>query len=141
MKVTLSINNNKTVKVLPVIPEGSVSIDYGQSTNQNKDSVKYGQIKVLGAEPLATVQIDAFFPSDMKADYVTAGASGTALGYIKWLRDLRKNRKTVRVVITDNNSKPIFNRLMAIETFNIQPIDRAGDYPYSITFEQYRAVK
>ena len=54
MKMTVSIDNNKTIVVMPFITTDSLSIDYGQSSNENKDSVKYGQIKVMGAEPLAS---------------------------------------------------------------------------------------
>lgn len=61
MKMTVSIDNNKTIVVMPFITVDSVTIDYGQSTNENKDSIKYGQIKALGAEPLASVSVTSFF--------------------------------------------------------------------------------
>ncbi len=42
MKMTVSIDNNKTIVVMPFITTDSLSIDYGQSSNENKDSVNNG---------------------------------------------------------------------------------------------------
>ena len=63
MNITVSTNNNETIVNLPFAPTDGLKIDYGSSTNENVDSVKYGQIKKLGREPLATVSIDSFFPA------------------------------------------------------------------------------
>lgn len=140
MKVTISTNNNRTIKTLPIVLEDSVSIDYGQSSAENKDSIKYGQIKVLGKEPLASITIDSFFPT-RSYPFITKGADTNALSYINWFRNNRKNRELMRVVITDEQGKSIFNRLMNLETFQITSRDQAGDYYYTMVFEQYRMVK
>ena len=45
------------------------------------------------------------------------------------------------VVITRKNGKEVFNRLMALETFEITQIDKAGNFHYDLEFEQYRLVR
>ena len=56
MKITIGIDNNKTIVVLPYVTTEMLTISYGDSPNENKDAVKYSQIKVMGAEPLAKRQ-------------------------------------------------------------------------------------
>lgn len=140
MRVTISVDNNKTIYVLPFVTEDMVKIDYGQSSNENKDSVKFGQIKVLGAEPLASVSISSFFPSG-RPGYAEADSKKVPMTYVRFFRDNRKKRKPMRVVITRKDKKEVFNRLMACESFEITKISRAGDYYYTLEFEQYRLVK
>ncbi len=137
MKVTVSIDNNKKIVQLPYVPADGLSIDYGSSTAENYDSVKYGQIKALGAEPLATVSIEGTFPS-YKASW-HQGTYKEPMSYVKFFRDNRKNRKPMRVVITSKDGKEDFNRLMSCETFSWS-IDQAGNIKYSLSFEQYRKV-
>lgn len=139
MKITISVDNNSSIKILPVVTVDSVTIDYGQSTNENKESTKYGNIKVLGAEPLASVSIDSFFPTK-ECSYLENGASIDGQGYVKWFRNNRKKRRPFRVVITDSD-KETFNRLMALETFTINKIDQNGNIEYAMQFEQYRKVR
>ena len=131
MNITASIDNNKTIVNMPFVPASGLTIDYGSSTNENVDSVKYGQIKKLGKEPLATVSIDSFFPASKTGE--------DPYKYVQFFRNARKKRKPVRIVITDND-REIFNRLMAIETFS-WTIDKVGGIDYSLSFEQYRKVK
>ena len=63
MKITIGIDNNKTIVVLPYVTTEMLTISYGDSPNENKDAVKYSQIKVMGAEPLAKVSISSVFPN------------------------------------------------------------------------------
>ena len=137
MKVTVSINNNSKIVQLPYAPSDGVSIDYGSSTTENYDSVKYGQIKALGAEPLATVSIEGTFPA-YKASW-HKGTYSDPMEYVKFFRDNRKKRKPMRVVITSKDGKEDFNRLMSCETFSWS-IDQVGNIKYSLSFEQYRKV-
>nr|DAM80989.1 MAG TPA: tail assembly protein [Caudoviricetes sp.] len=138
MNITVSTNNNKTIVNLPFVPTDGLTIDYGSSTNENVDSVKYGQIKKLGREPLATVSIDSFFPA-VRMSY-DRGSFEDPYKYIQFFRNNRKKRKPVRLVITDKKDREIFNRLMAIETFSWTP-DKVGGFNYSLSLEQYRKVK
>lgn len=129
MKITVSVDNNREIITLPKIPYEGIEIDYGSSSAVNCDSTKYGQIKKLGAEPLATVNLEGTF---YKKD--------DPLRYVKFFRDNRKNRKPMRIVITSQNGKTIFNRLMNCETFSFA-VDPAGNYNFALGFEQYRKVK
>lgn len=140
MKVTISIDNNKTIMVLPYVPEGAVKISYGSSLNQNMDSAKYGQIKAIGPEPLAAVSITGVFPRG-KTAYAEPGSKIDPMTYIRFFRNNRRNGKPFRVVVTRKDGREIFNRLMACEAFEIEPARRNGDVPYSLEFEQYRAVR
>lgn len=137
MKITVGIDNNKTIITLPYVPADGLTIDYGSSSAENHDSVKYGQVKTLGAEPLAQVTIDGTFPA-----YKTAWNRGTyedPLQYVRFFRNNRRDRKPMRIVITKNGGGEAFNRLMSCETFSWS-IDRAGNINYSLSFEQYRKV-
>ena len=138
MNITASIDNNKTIVNMPFVPASGLTIDYGSSTNENVDSVKYGQIKKMGKDPLATVSIDSFFPAS-KTGY-DRGSFEDPYKYVRFFRNNRKKRKPVRIVITDSNDREIFNRLMAIETFS-WTTDRVGGIDYSLSLEQYRKVK
>lgn len=140
MKVTISVDNNKKKMVLPYVTTDMLNISYGESSNENHDSVKYGQIKAFGAEPLAQVSISSIFPNG-REPWAEPDSKTDPMTYIRFFRDYRKKRKPMRVVITRKNGKEVFNRLMALETIEISKIDRAGNYHYSLEFEQYRVVK
>lgn len=137
MNVILSTNNNKNIVKLPYVAADGLTIDYGSSNAENFDSAKYGQIKVLGADPLASVSISGSFLA-----YSTKYAKGTystPFSYIKWMKDNRKNRIPMRLVITDNKKREIFNRLMNLESLSWS-VDKVGNINYSAEFEQYRKV-
>lgn len=138
MRITLAINNNKEIKVLPVVRVGDFTYDVN-ANNQNYDSVKYGQIKVMGKPALTTFSIESFFPSK-RYPFVDKNAQITPNTYIEWLKKCVNKRKPVRVVITNKN-KTIFNELMAIETFTCESPDQQGDIAYSLSMEQYIKVK
>ena len=61
--------------------------------------------------------------------------------YIRFFRNNRRDRKPFRVVITRKDGRELFNRLMACETFEIEPAKKNGDVPYALEFEQYRMVR
>lgn len=137
MKITVSIDNNKTIVRLPYVPADGLNIDYGASSAENYDNVKYGQVKALGAEPLAAVSIDGTFPAAK-----TAWHSGTykdPMSYVRFFRNNRRGRKPMRVVITRQKGDEVFNRLMSCETFSWST-DKVGNITYSLSFEQYRKV-
>ena len=54
MKITVSVDNNKKIITLPYAPAEGTEIGYGESSAQNFDSTKYGQVKALGAELVLT---------------------------------------------------------------------------------------
>lgn len=139
MKITIGIDNNKTIVVLPYVTTEMLTISYGESPNENKDAVKYSQIKVMGAEPLAKVSISSVFPNG-RQEYMEPDAYEDPMQYVRLFRNSRKNRKTMRVVITRNDGTEVFNRLCALETFEISGVNKNGDYSYSMEFEQYRLV-
>lgn len=140
MKVTISIDNNKTIRVLPYVTADMIRINYGSSQNQNMDSAKYGQIKALGPEPLAKVSITGIFPNG-RVPYGEPEAKMDPMTYIRFFRNNRRDRKPFRVVITRKDGREIFNRLMACEYFEIEPARKNGDVPYTLEFEQYRMVR
>lgn len=139
MKITIGIDNNKTIVVLPYVTTSMLNISYGDSPNENKDAVKYNQIKVMGAEPLARVSISSVFPNGLQ-HYAEPDSLADPMQYVKLFREARKNRKTMRVVITRKNGAEVFNRLCALETFEITGVNKAGDFSYSMELEQYRLV-
>ena len=137
MKITVSVDNNKKIITLPYVPAEGTEIGYGESSAQNFDSAKYGQVKALGAEPLATVTISGCFPA-----YKTPWHRGTykdPMEYVRFFRNNRRDKKPMRVVITRKNGREAFNRLMNCETFSWS-MDPAGNVNYSLSFEQYRMV-
>lgn len=139
MKVTLGIKDNTEIRVLPVVSEDAVKINYGASLNENKDSVKHGQFKVLGLNGLASVTCTGFF-TDNDYRFIEADAKEGVADNIEWYTKLKEDRIPVQLVIT-RKDVPIFSKLMALETFEISTIDRAGDATYSVAFEEYKEVK
>lgn len=132
MRVTISIDNNKKIIRLPYVEAGKLSIDYGNSNNEVFDTLN-GQIVVMGAEPLADVSISGSFPA-YKAAY-NRGTYKDPYNYIRFFRDNRK--KPMRIVVTDNHGKELFNRLMAVDSFKWEA-DKVGGYDYSLRLSQFR---
>ncbi len=137
MKITVSIDDNKTIVRLPYVPTDGLTIDYGASSAENYDNVKYGYVKTLGAEPLASVTIDGTFPAAKTAWH--KGTYGDPREYVRFFRNSRRDRKPMRVVITRQAGDEMFNRLMSCETFSWS-MDKVGNITYSLSFEQYRKV-
>lgn len=132
MRVTISIENNKKIIRLPYVEAGNLSIDYGSADNEVFDTLN-GKIVVIGSDPLANVSITGSFPA-YKAAY-NRGTYKDPYNYIRFFRDNRK--KPMRVVITDNKGKELYNRLMAVEEFKWEA-DKVGGYDYSLRLSQFR---
>ena len=137
MKITVSIDNNSKIVQLPYVPADGLEIDYGESSAENYDNAKYGQVKALGKEPLAKVSVEGIFPAYKTSWYQVTFKE--PLDYVRFFRNNRRDRKPMRVVITTKDGREAFNRLMNCETFNWS-IDQAGNIKYSLSFEQYRKV-
>lgn len=135
MQIAISIDNNKDVKILPVTPP-ELQIDYPILT-ETRDSLKYGEILVVKTEGLATVDIKSFFPTK-KGSYLQPGSTADGWDYVKWFRNNRKNRKLMRVVITNSKGREYFNRLCFCTDFQVTGIDCNGDIPYMMQFKQFR---
>lgn len=135
MQIAVGINNNKDVKILPVTP-ADMQIDYPILT-ETRDSLKYGEILVVKTEGLATVDIKSFFPTK-EGSYLQPGSTANGWDYVKWFRNNRKNRKLMRVVITNSKGREYFNRLCFCENFQVTGIDQNGDIQYTMQFKQFR---
>ena len=140
MRVIITIDNNSKIMVLPYVTSDMVKINYGQSSAQNSDSVKYGQIKTLGPEPLAMVSITGIFPKG-RLPFMERDAKTEPMDYVKFFRNNRRDRKPFRVIITRRDGREVFNRLMSCESFEISPAGRNGEIPYQLELEQYRMVR
>lgn len=135
MRIAISTDNNKVVKILPITPT-DIQLDYPIITEE-MDSIKYGTVLIVKKEGLATVDISSVFPTK-KYPFIQPGATSDGWGYVRWFRDQRKKRKLMRVVITNKSGKEYFNRLCFCEKFSVSGVDQNGDISYSISFKQYR---
>lgn len=137
MKVTFSVNNNKKIVVLPFVSDDAYSIDYGSANNEELDSVAGSSIIALGSDPLARVSLSGIFPA-RKESWMESDMLTDPQEYVTFFRLGKKNRTIFRLVITRNDGKGVFNRLVACTSLKIDPPKTNGDIPYSMDFTEYR---
>ena len=136
MKVTFSTDNNKNIVVLPYVLDDTYSIDYGSSNNEELDSAVGSTIMALGGDPLASVSFTGVFPA-RKESWMNSEMLDSQ-EYAAFFRDCKKDRTILRLVITRDNDKEVFNRLVAITSLKIDVPATNGDIPYDMELTEYR---
>lgn len=139
MKITFSKRNNKDIAVLPFVGEDSFTIELGEATTETFDTLKYGNLAVMGQYGLSRITIDTILPAH-KYPFVEAEAFDDPMEYVDFLDSAKQDRKPVRVVITRNDESTIINILTAVESISIKPPMRNGDIPFSVSLVEYRKL-
>lgn len=139
MKITLSKNNNKNIAVLPYVGEDSYSIEFGEDTAEKFDSAKRGSLLVLNDYGLSKITIDTVLPAH-RYSFVEAEAFDDPMEYIDFIDSAKQNRKPIRIVITRDDDSTVVNMLASVDSMTIQPPQRNGDIPFSMSLTEYRKL-
>ncbi|MEG0430303.1 MAG: hypothetical protein RR536_01845 [Anaerovoracaceae bacterium] len=133
MQITLSVNNNKEIRVLPVVPE-DIDIDY-QAETELIDRVSKGKLMIVKGEDLFKMDISSFFPSK-KYSFMQKGSTASPKDYIDFVAKQRAEKKPFRVVVTLKNGEELVNKLCYCTNFKISKIERNKDVKYSMSFTE-----
>lgn len=138
MDIVISVNNNEEVMILPIVPP-DIEIDKPWE-NSEKDSLKYGKIKLIGLPGLTSFSIESFFPVNKNYNFQKNGSEKDGRKYLVFFEKWRAKRVPFRVVITDKQKSELLNLPMAIDGFKYS-FDKVGDVKYSLSFQEYKFIK
>ena len=127
MDIFLHINNRQQTIRLPVLPS-EITINEPQN-NETFETFK-GTVQRIGMPGLKTLTLSSFFPEN---NYSFAKIDKTPLEYIQMLRDWKKRRIPIRVVIAELD----FNEAMAINNF-VTKADTSNDLTYTLELSEFR---
>ena len=131
--ITFSANNNADVYVLPVVP------NLGDIEEPQNNEVLKGlnhDIKIIGNPGLDKFSVNSFFPVNKEYTFVANGSEPNGWKYVEFIRNCKKNKVPIRVVITSKSKYTIKNKLFSIEGFKYHP-DNVGDVVYQIDLEEF----
>jgi hypothetical protein len=136
MNITLSVNNNKDIYVLPVVPNG-IEIESSQK-NETFEGLN-GDITLIGNTGLKEFSVSSFFPVDKKYNFVAQGSEKNGWKYVEFIENLKKNKTPVRVVMTNKQKYSVFNGLCSIEKFKYKT-DNVGDIQYTLDLKEFTVL-
>lgn len=130
--ISLFLKYGNRIVQLPVNPEAiSVSIP---GSNKGTTVVKLGEITNIGLVGLSSLTIDSFFPSYAYPFVNTAGDFKEPQFYIDFIKEIRNDRKPVRLIITGTE----INMLVTIEDFGYDRRWGTDDLDYSLKVKEYK---
>lgn len=130
MDIVFSINNNESMKVIPVPQE--VEIEEPQE-NGEFDGLK-GKLALIGPLGLRRFMLASFFPI-RQSKIIRPGADADAWGYVEWFRTCRERSLPMRVVITYDSGYKV-NMACLINNFTWH-VQQNGDVGYSMEVVEY----
>ncbi|ASJ54405.1 hypothetical protein [Brevibacillus formosus] len=131
MDIYLWIDNAKELIRLPVLPS-EFKINEGQN-NETYDTVKHGEIKLIGLRKLATCSIESFFP-DQNNDYTfVRDKTMSGIEYAKTILRWKDMRLPIRMIIPQLD----INLPMTIESFEYGA-DTTTDIPYTLELSEFK---
>lgn len=129
-------NDEKQVLMLPVNPSNLKVAKNGK--NKSVEIVELGMVNILRGMDLASIKLDCFLPANAYPPYVlTKDNFVKPQTYIDFIEKARKNRKPIRLVVSDVG----VNMLVSIESFDYQVKAQDDDVHYAITLKEYRTFK
>lgn len=137
MNITISDIRGDEVFILPHVPS---EIEYPTESNNETLETLSGNIRIVGDEGLQSVSWSGIFPLNRRYKWAKVGSLLNGYNYIKFIESMKKKRVPVRVVITDNTFRTIFNSLVSIDSFNYKK-DKALDISYQISVTEFPASK
>lgn len=131
MKITFADMDGRLTLIVPVIQP---PVKFGQ-TNKHEifETIKHGDIVLLGGKGLRTVEWSSFFPVNKLYNFIEAGALLNGKEYVTFLEE--HSEVPFRLIITDK-LKTIRNMLVVVDTFEYE-YDKAGDIVYSIKLLEF----
>ncbi len=134
VKVSLSINNNEEVLLLPVTP---AEYEIKEPWNNQEVAGLYQSLNIIQHRGLATMEIDSFFPI---RDYpFLLNRNMWGMDYVVKIQKWRKARLPLRVVITNNGVTEI-NMPVTIDEFSYK-VKKDGDIYYTLSLKEFAFVK
>lgn len=131
--IFLSINNRKEIIKIPVLPK-----DYDIQSPQNNEkynTVKYGDINLLGNKGLKTITWSSFFPA--RKYRFNRDDSMKAYEYVEKIEEWRDKKLPIRLIIINT---PI-NLAVTIDDFTYKEQDGTGDVYYTIKFSEFKFIE
>lgn len=137
MNITLSDVQGKEVYILPHIPAG---IEYpSESDNETMDTLS-GKIRIVGEDGLQSISWSGIFPVNKTYTWTKIGSIANGYNYIKFIENQKKKKLPIRLIITDDLFKTIFNALVSIDSFTYSR-DKVLDINYQISVTEFPADK
>lgn len=123
--------------LLPVTPK-EYSLDYGNEMEIVRTTGK-GDVCLAGYRRLRNISVSGFFPC-RKYDFVNRGRfrASDPMDYVERIQKWIKQRKVIRLIITDDDSTKINARFYVENIQYQQSRESNGDIDYTITFREYR---
>ncbi|MEK4854785.1 LysM peptidoglycan-binding domain-containing protein [Paenibacillus sp. FSL H7-0756] len=136
--IELSFNNRAVWFEIPVLPE-EIEIS-GEGDGETYSITDLGQINVIKAPVLKTIQFESFFPAippgGTVPSYVSSANWGQPADYIQLIEDWMNKRKPIRFIFTSLSLK--INIAASIEIFNYKEMaGRPGDFEYELELKEY----
>ncbi|MEJ9164964.1 LysM peptidoglycan-binding domain-containing protein [Paenibacillus graminis] len=136
--IELSFNNRAIWFELPVLPE-EIEIS-GEGDGETYNILDLGQINVIKAPGLKTIQFESFFPAippgGTVPSYVSSANWGQPADYIQLIEDWMNKRRPIRFIFTSQGLK--INLAMSIEIFNYKEVAGSpGDFEYELELKEY----
>lgn len=94
MDIIFSINNNESVKVIPVPAE----IEISEPQDNGEFDTLNGKLSVIGPMGPRSFPLTSYFPNHSGAK-VRPGASTDGWSYVEWFEECRKRKLPMRVII------------------------------------------
>lgn len=131
MDIYLWIDNGKEIIRLPVLPE-EFHIETGQN-NEIYETVKHGEIKLIGMPKLATCTIESFFPDQDNEYSFVRDKSMSGIDYATTLLRWKGERIPIRLIVPNLD----INLAMTIDSF-VYGADTTTDIPYTLEMSEFR---
>lgn len=107
-----------------------------QGKHETFETLKQGDIILLGGKGLKTVEWSSFFPANKPFYTFTKwGAQSNGKEYVTFLEEHMDEEKPFRLIITENY-KTIRNMLVVVDNFEWE-YDKVGDIVYSLKLVEY----
>lgn len=131
MDMYLWIDNAKEIIRLPVLPSEFV-INEGQN-NETYETVKHGEIKLIGLRKLTSCSIESFFPNQANEYTFVRDKSRSGIEYAKTILRWKEMRLPIRLIVPDLD----VNLPMTIDEFSYGA-DTTTDIPYKLEMSEFK---
>ncbi len=132
MKIIFSDMEGKTVLVVPLV---NPPLKFGQ-TNKHEtfETLKYGDIVLIGGKGLKTVEWSSFFPQKKSLyDFVQYLSDEFGKTYVKFLEE--HSEEPFRLIILEG-VKTVRNMLVVVDSFEYE-YDKMGNIQYSVKLVEF----
>lgn len=118
--------------VIPVVPTTDVTTEH--ENTDFRTTRRY--LRIFGTQKNKVVEWSSFFPVNKNYDFVENGAEANGWEYVVFLQRCQADNLPIRIVITNENRRPILNMLATIDKFGFRE-DATNDIQYSISLTEF----